>query len=83
MRTTIQLDDKLVEEAKAIAAQTGKSLAAVIEDALRQTLARRSQRAPKRRVKLKAHGRGGLQPGVDLDNTTALLDLMDTPNAAT
>jgi hypothetical protein len=72
MRTTIQLEDKLLREAKAFAAETGKSLAAVIEDALRQALARRRRPAPKRRVKLKTHGGGGLQPGVDLDNTAAI-----------
>jgi hypothetical protein len=36
----------------------------------------------KLRVKLDTHWRGGLQPGVNLDNTTPLLDLLDTPNAA-
>lgn len=82
MTTTIQLEDKLLEEAQAFAAESGSSLAAVIEDALRQALARRRRPAPKRPVKLKTHGHGGLQPGVDLNNTVALLDLMDTPDAA-
>jgi len=82
MTTTIQLENELLEEAKAFAAESGKSLTAVIEEALRQTLAKRRQRAPKSDVKLKTHGSGGLQPGVDLDNTSALLDLMDAPNAA-
>ena len=82
MRTTIQLEDKLLQEAKAFAAETGKSLTAVIEDALRQILTRRQPPARKQCVTLKTHGRGGLRPGVDLDNTAALLDLMETPNAA-
>ena len=82
MTTTIQLEDELLEEAKAFAAESGKSLTAVIEEALRQTLAMRRQRAPKSDVTLKTHGSGGLQPGVDLDNTAALLDLMDAPKAA-
>lgn len=82
MRTTIQLEDKLLEEAKAFAAESGRSLAAVIEDALYQMLSRRRRPVPKQRVKLKVHGRGGLQPGVDLDNTAAMLDLMDATDAA-
>lgn len=82
MRSAIQLDDKLLQEAQAFAAETGRSLTAVVEDALRQILVRHQQPAPQRRVKLKTHGRGGLQPGVDLDNTVALLDLMETPHAA-
>lgn len=38
MRTTIQLDDQLLLEAKKHAAQTGRTLKAVIEDALREAL---------------------------------------------
>ena len=39
MRTTIRLGDQLLKSAKRLAHDTGKSLTAVIEDALRQTLA--------------------------------------------
>jgi hypothetical protein len=82
MRTTIQLEDKLLQDVKAFAAETGKSVSAVIEEALRRALAQRRPTAPNGRVRLKTHGRGGLQPGVNLDNTAALLDLMDSPNEA-
>jgi predicted transcriptional regulator len=34
MRTTLQLDDALVSEAKVLAARTGRTLSQVIEDAL-------------------------------------------------
>jgi len=79
MRTTIRLDDHLLAQAKSAALETNRTLTAVIEDALRQSLARRQQPAPRRRVKLpvwKGKGRG-LQPGVDLDDSAALLDLME------
>ncbi|MGQ0815653.1 MAG: hypothetical protein ACT4O1_14555 [Gemmatimonadota bacterium] len=33
--------------------------------------------APRERVRLPTYGKGGLQPGVDLDNSAALLDLME------
>jgi len=76
MRTTIRLDDDLLREAKAYAAANGSSLTAVIEDALRERLARR--REPPRRVTLPVfRGGGGLQPGVDLDDTASLLDLLE------
>jgi putative antitoxin of VapBC-like toxin-antitoxin system len=77
MRTTIRLDDRLLREAKAVAAHERRTLTAVIDDALRQFLARRS--APRRRVpaKLITFGSGGLRPGVDLDDTAALIDLME------
>jgi hypothetical protein len=82
MRTTIQLEDTLLHEVQAFAAETGKSITDVIEDALRRALAQRRPTAPNGRVQLKTHGRGGLQPGVDLDHTAQLLDLMDSPNEA-
>ena len=75
MRTTIRLDDGLLREAKAYAASTDRTLTRLIEDALREALARRKQRRP--RVELPTSGAGGLQPGVDLDNSAALWDLMD------
>ena len=39
MRTTLQLDDELVVQAKIRAARSGRTLSQVIEDALRQALA--------------------------------------------
>lgn len=77
MRTTIRLDDALLREAKAYAAATDRTLTRLIEEALREALARRKQRAGRPRVELPTSGRGGLQPGVDLDNSAALWDLMD------
>ena len=76
MRTTIRLDDDLLKEAKALAAQSGSTLAAVIEGALREALARR-RRPARDRVELPVFEGGGLQPGVDLDDSAALADLMD------
>jgi hypothetical protein len=78
MRTTINLDDQLLAEAKLLAQQSGKTLTAVIEDALRERLARRM--APGRAAesfRLHTFTGKGLQPGVDLDNSAALRDLMD------
>ncbi len=82
MATTIQLEDKLLADAEAFAAESGKSLTEIVEEALRQTLAGRRPNGQKSAVKLKTHGSGGLQPGVDLNDTAALLDLMDAPHAA-
>jgi hypothetical protein len=76
MRTTINLDDDLLTEAKQVAARTGRTLAAVVEDALRESLHRR-HRTARRAVELPTFGEGGVQPGVDLDDSAALLDLME------
>ena len=40
MRTTVRLDDKLHAETKTLAAETGRTLGAVVEDALRLAPAR-------------------------------------------
>jgi hypothetical protein len=79
MRTTVSIDDQLLVEVKTLAARTGKTLSAMVEDALRQSLAKRGS-ARSVPLPLLTHDGGGLQPGVDLDDTSALLDLMDGLN---
>lgn len=78
MRTTVRLDDRLLADAKKYAAETGRTLTSVLEDALRETLARRSVRAKGRSVRLKTVKGDGVRPGVDLDDSAALLDLMES-----
>ena len=77
MRTTVRLDDHLLRAAKERAAQTGKTLAAVIEDALRESLARHRSRPRRPYVKLPTFKGRGLHRGVDLDDSAGLLELMD------
>lgn len=76
MRTTVNIDDHLLAEAKVLAARTSKSLGTILDDALRAML-RSSARADARPAfVLPIHGKGGLQPGVDLDDKEALAELM-------
>lgn len=79
MRTTIRLDEALLREAKQVATRSGKTLTAVLEDALRESLARRRSRPAVEPVELPTWGRGKgwVRPGVDLDDSAALLDLME------
>jgi predicted transcriptional regulator len=74
---TIRLDDQLHAEAKRWAAETGRTLSAVIEDALREVLARRKIAAKTERIRLISLRAGVLQPGVNLDNSAELLDIME------
>lgn len=76
MRTTVRLDEHLLAQAKQHAAATGRTLTAVLEQALRESLARRSTLAKARPVRLKTVKGGGVRAGVDLDDSAALLDLM-------
>ncbi|MCA9945906.1 MAG: ribbon-helix-helix protein, CopG family [Anaerolineales bacterium] len=78
MRTTIRLDDQLLKKTKQLAAKTGKTLTAVIEDALRETLARQKENDQREPVKLPIFQGQGLQAGVDLDDSAALLELMES-----
>ena len=77
MRTTITISDDLLKRARRKAADSGKSLTEVFNDALREGLAVRPV-ASAESVELPIFGRKGLQPGVDLDDTAALLDVMDS-----
>jgi hypothetical protein len=81
MRTTIHLPDDLLALLKRRAADTNRTLTAVIEDALRRALA--PSRGGRKAIptRLTTFGSGGLQPGVDLDDSAALLELLEAPDA--
>jgi len=76
MRTTIRIDDRLLAEAKSRAAKTGKTLTAVVDDALRVAFAQRDLQ-PETAPALPILKGGRLLPGVDLDDSAALLELME------
>ena len=80
MRTTIRIDEQLLEQARREAIRQKKSLTAIIEDALRASLSRQQSTGKRRPVKLVTFSGQGLLPGVDLDDSSALLDLMDNKN---
>lgn len=79
MRTTIHIDDHLFAELKKAAADTGKTLTAIIQDALRESL-RRRRASVRPKVKLPVFHGTGVMPGVDLNDSAALLDLMKEGN---
>ena len=73
MKTTLDLNDQRLADAKALAAQQRTSLTRLIEEGLRL----RAQAAPvtRGRVRLPAFkGRGGLVAGVDPLSNKALLE---------
>ncbi|OGQ19474.1 MAG: hypothetical protein A2138_09165 [Deltaproteobacteria bacterium RBG_16_71_12] len=78
-RTTVRLPDDLLRAAKRAAADSDRTLTALIEDALRELLARAgSARGAKRRVTLPVfRGGAGARPGVDIDDSRALVDAME------
>ena len=78
MRTTVGLDANLLAEAKKHAAESGTTLTALIEDALRELLARSRLNANSSPVRLTTVNGGGLRTGVSLDSGATLLDRMDS-----
>lgn len=71
MRTTLRLDDHLLISAKHRAAKENISLTRVIENALRESLAK--PRAVCETVRLITAPGLGAKPGVDLNNSRSLL----------
>jgi hypothetical protein len=82
MRTTVNLPDPLIVQARRRASETGRTLTAFIADAVRESLARRREGPNQPPVRLTTFRGSGLQPGVDLDDSAALQDLMDGTDAA-
>jgi hypothetical protein len=80
MRTTIKIDDALLAEAKQRAASSGRTLNAVVEDALRETFARRVNQEVDR-PGLPVFRGSRLMPGIDLDDSAALLESMEDHEA--
>jgi hypothetical protein len=77
MRTTVRLPDELMRQVKKLAADTDRSMTRVIEDALREAIARTEEGGRRRRVRLTTCGKGGTRPGIDLDDSRALRERMD------
>jgi hypothetical protein len=75
MRTTLNLDDQLLISAKHRALDENVPLSQVVENALREALSK--PRKNRDAVSLITVAGSGLKPGVDLDNTRSLLDVMD------
>ncbi len=75
MRTTIDINDEILREAKRAAANQSTSVRAIIETALRSYL---GQSGHRRSYELNWETeKGRIQPGVQLDDRDSLFDLMD------
>jgi hypothetical protein len=77
MRTTLQIDDDLYRAAKTAAAESGRTLTSVVEDALRIALLKAAPGSQQEPINLPVFSMGGPLPGVDLDDTAALIDIME------
>lgn len=78
MRTTINLPDDLMIQIKKLATATHSTVTALIEETLREGLARRRHRRRAMRATLPTYGKQGPLPGVDIDDTASMLDVMES-----
>ncbi len=76
MRTTIRLDDEVLAQAKARAAESRRSLNEFIEQAVRARLVAESQTS-RPSGPLPTFRGSGLRPGVDINDAAGLLDMME------
>ena len=78
MKTTLNLNDQLLADAKALAAQQRTSLTRLIEEGLQLRLRAKSNPASLGKVRLPVFkGRGGLVKGVNALSNKALLQALD------
>ena len=79
MRTTVRLPDALLIQAKKEAHKRGKTVTSLIEQGLRLVLAQPEIPKPRKWISLPVSDvkTGGLLPGIDLNNSAALLDILE------
>jgi Ribbon-helix-helix protein, copG family len=76
MRTTITIDDALLEDLKRRAAERGTTVSRLIEDSVRLAAAR-PRPAEREEFKLVTYGQGGRFTTLDVNRTSALLEPED------
>ena len=77
MKTTLNLNDRLLADAKALAAQQRTTLTRLIEEGLHLRLRAKADSAKRGRVRLPVFkGRGGLVKGVNPLSNKALLEAL-------
>ena len=74
------LSDALVEDVKALAARRQVTMTALVDEALRAFLRQQEETLAGEATppfRFRGYGSAGLLPGVDLNDSAALLDLME------
>ena len=77
MQTIIQLDDDLLAQATKLAREQGCDLSHLIEQTLRDKITPTESVGPQPSFRLTTVGGDGVRPGVNLNNSAALLSLME------
>lgn len=79
MRTTIRINDNLLKRAKKRAADERRTLTSLVEDGLVLILSK-VKLSPRKRVELPvSKATGGVLPGIDLNRSSDLEEVMNAP----
>jgi hypothetical protein len=85
MRALLEIDEDVLAAAEREAARRGQSLSAFVELALSAFVAPALRTDPtgreRKKVELPTFRGQGLRPGVNLDDSASLLELMESPHA--
>lgn len=81
-RTTLRIDPELFAEVKRLAHASGCTVTRFVEDALRTAVARKLRGGTPGVTLPRTIPGWGLAPGVDLDDSAALLDQMERGSAS-
>ena len=82
MRTTVRLPESLLEKARKRAMEQGRTLTSLIEEGLNRVLAD-VKPAHQKKVRLPlSKAKGGTLPGVDLNRSSDLEDIMEARSVA-
>ena len=79
MRTTIRINDDLLKRAKKCAADEGRTLTSLVEEGLALILAKPKASRRERIAVPVSKASGGVLPGVDLNRSSDLEEVMNAP----
>ncbi|MBF0493295.1 MAG: DUF2191 domain-containing protein [Deltaproteobacteria bacterium] len=77
MRTTIRMDDQLLQEAKTFAAKIGLSLTRLMEEGLKLRLKQAPAKGKSKKIKFPVSKGNCIRPGININSNAELYDLMD------
>jgi hypothetical protein len=80
MRTTVDIDDPILKEVKALQARQGKSLGRLISDLLAQALHQQARKAASQERKQPTWIRQAMRARIDLADKEALYAAMEGPS---
>ena len=79
MKTTLDIQDNLLTNAKAAAALQRTTLTRLIEEGLEMRLAASTAKPARRKITLPVmHGKGGMRAGIDPKSNRSMLDAMES-----